>query len=271
MSCFAWGLGMYRLAVIAAVLPSVIGFPGAACAADLPPSAYTKAPGTVADIYNWTGIYVGFEGGGDWGRSQHYQNDPAASAANVNQDPGFHGGGAGNLDGGGAGGFRGGGFGGGRGGLVAGPPLLGLAETGGIDPSGVLLGGTIGYNYQFSNNIVVGIENDISSTNTKGSANLIPPFVTAQMFQTSQTWLDTLRGRIGYAWNRLLVYGTGGAAFTNEGILLCDPIAAGCGSQSRTVTGWTAGAEPNTLFEIIGPSSSNIFTPISGHNSIREP
>jgi outer membrane immunogenic protein len=68
------------------------------------------------------------------------------------------------------------------------------------------------------------------------------------MFQTSQTWLDTLRGRIGYAWNRLLIYGTGGAAFANEGILLCDPIAAGCASQSKIVTGWTAGVGAEYIF-----------------------
>jgi outer membrane immunogenic protein len=170
----------------------------------LPARTYTKAPAVVASVYSWTGFYVGVEGGGDWGRSQHYENNPASAT-------------------------------------------FGLPQTGGINLSGALAGGTVGYNYQI-NNIVIGIENDISWTNIKGSANLIPPFVTTQIFQTSQTWLDTLRGRIGYAWDRVLVYGTGGASFTNEKILLCDPIAAGCAGQSRTVTGWTAGVGAEYAF-----------------------
>jgi outer membrane immunogenic protein len=39
-----------------------------AIAADLPARAYTKAPAAVAPIYNWTGFFVGAEGGGGWGK-----------------------------------------------------------------------------------------------------------------------------------------------------------------------------------------------------------
>jgi outer membrane immunogenic protein len=198
--------------VAAAVIVGAVLSVGAACAAGSPGDPTTGTPATLAEVYNWTGFYIGLEGGGDWGRSRHYQDDPAAAA-------------------------------GGKLGVNAnGTTNLGLPESGAIDLSGALLGGTAGYNYQFSNNIVVGIENDFSWTSTKGSTNVIPPFNTAVTLQTAQTWLDTLRGRIGYAWKQVLVYGTGGAAFTNEGILLCDPIVAACGSQSKMVTGWTAGA-----------------------------
>jgi outer membrane immunogenic protein len=47
----------------------------------------------------------------------------------------------------------------------------------------------------------------------------------------------TVRGRAGYAWDRVLFYGTGGAAFAN--------VQAGAGAlpfSSSTQTGWTAGA-----------------------------
>ena len=40
---------------------------GAASAADLAASQYTKAPALIAPIYNWGGFYVGANGG--WGTS----------------------------------------------------------------------------------------------------------------------------------------------------------------------------------------------------------
>ena len=51
------------------------------------------------------------------------------------------------------------------------------------------------------------------------------------------TWLATVRGRAGWAWDRVLFYGTGGAAFGNV-------QAGGIGGpfDSATQTGWTAGA-----------------------------
>jgi outer membrane immunogenic protein len=44
-----------------------------AMAADMATKApvYTKAPPMVA-VYNWTGCYLGGEGGGAWGRSRDY-------------------------------------------------------------------------------------------------------------------------------------------------------------------------------------------------------
>jgi outer membrane immunogenic protein len=55
---------MHRFAVIGAGLLSIAGFAGAASAADLPARAYTKAPAMVAPIYNWSGFYIGLNGGG---------------------------------------------------------------------------------------------------------------------------------------------------------------------------------------------------------------
>ena len=53
---------------------------------------------------------------------------------------------------------------------------------------------------------------------------------------TQANWLATVRGRAGYAWDRLLFYGTGGAAFAN--------VQAAAGALpffSSTQAGWTAG------------------------------
>ncbi|MFZ1921500.1 MAG: outer membrane beta-barrel protein, partial [Xanthobacteraceae bacterium] len=42
---------------------------GAAAAADFPARIYTKAPPPVAAVYNWSGCYVGGDGGGIWSRN----------------------------------------------------------------------------------------------------------------------------------------------------------------------------------------------------------
>ena len=47
----------------------VLAMVGLANAADLPRPMYTKAPPMVAPYYNWTGFYVGINGGGGWGNS----------------------------------------------------------------------------------------------------------------------------------------------------------------------------------------------------------
>jgi len=115
---------------------------------------------------------------------------------------------------------------------------FGLPINNGFNVSGGLVGGTAGCNYQLSN-WVFGLENDISWTSVSGSAVDIPPFNTAATSQTKEKWLDTLRGRIGFAWDRTLFYGTGGAAFAGTTVEVCGTIA--CAGESKTRTGWVAG------------------------------
>jgi outer membrane immunogenic protein len=172
---------------------------GVAHAADLAPATGPIYKAPPAPVFSWTGCYVGAEGGGNWGRSQHTATDTG---------------------------------------------LDGTQTT--FDLSGGIAGGTIGCNYQFST-WVIGLEDDMSWTNKQGSSNLNPPFNTNDTAQTKETWIDTLRGRFGYAWDRWFFYGTGGAAFANEQVQLCDPTV-GCGSASKTVTGWTAGAGAEWAF-----------------------
>jgi outer membrane immunogenic protein len=57
---------MKKIALAVAALS--ILFTGAASAADLAARPYTKAPPPVVAVYNWTGFYVGINGGGGWSR-----------------------------------------------------------------------------------------------------------------------------------------------------------------------------------------------------------
>ncbi|RDV03408.1 TonB-dependent receptor domain-containing protein [Undibacter mobilis] len=85
-----------------------------------------------------------------------------------------------------------------------------------------------GFNHQFVNRMVVGVEADIAKTQMSGSqityategatenfgSNLFRQRQYEAVQKESVQWLSTLRGRLGYAVNdRLMVYGTGGLAF----------------------------------------------------------
>jgi outer membrane immunogenic protein len=110
-------------------------------------------------------------------------------------------------------------------------PLLG--STGNFHTSGGLIGGTVGANYQMGA-FVIGIEGDGDWTNLKGTETNICGLPGCE---TKSDWLATVRGRAGYAWDRVLFYGTGGAAFAN--------VQAGLSGgpfSSSTQAGWTAGA-----------------------------
>jgi outer membrane immunogenic protein len=53
-------LGVVGLMALGAAAP--------ASAADLPARVYTKAPAVVAAVYDWSGFYIGVNGGGGWSR-----------------------------------------------------------------------------------------------------------------------------------------------------------------------------------------------------------
>src|SRR5450755_1898015 len=79
-----------------------------------------------------------------------------------------------------------------------------------VSPKGWLGGGTLGYNIQ-TGAWVWGIEGDIDYINLKGTANAA--FCPSCTFK--DTWLGTVRGRIGYSLDRWLPYLTAGGAFGN--------------------------------------------------------
>jgi outer membrane immunogenic protein len=93
------------------------------------------------------------------------------------------------------------------------------ATSGTYNQSGGLAGGTIGYNWQWSN-IVAGVEADMSWAGINGSVNLplaCPNGGGTSCF-TNMQWLNTDRARLGVlvgAQNQFLLYVTGGVAGAN--------------------------------------------------------
>jgi len=92
-------------------------------------------------------------------------------------------------------------------------------------PSGFEGGVQAGYNWQ-SGALVFGVEGDIEAT---AADDTFAPW------KFSNPWFGTARGRVGYAFNNILFYGTAGLAF---GELRADTFGL---SESHTTAGWTAG------------------------------
>ena len=80
---------------------------------------------------------------------------------------------------------------------------------------------------------MIGVEGDIDWSGIKGSTTA----GCATGCQTSDSWLSTVRGRLGYAADRFMPYVTGGAAFGD--IQASRPGFAG---STTTNAGWTVGA-----------------------------
>ncbi len=93
-------------------------------------------------------------------------------------------------------------------------------------PDGVVGGGHVGYNYQFGQ-FVAGVEGDVNGSSYRGNNGI----------GASKDPIDgSVRGRLGYAWDRALIYATGGVAFGdfNHSNVFGDSNWAG-------QVGWTAG------------------------------
>ena len=108
------------------------------------------------------------------------------------------------------------------------------ADLGSVNANGFIGGGQVGAQIQYQH-VVYGIEGDFqgsSQDNTFGVAG-IP--VTASM-----PWFATVRGRLGWAVNNVLLYGTGGMAIVDGKI---SASAFGLtASTEKSHIGWTAGA-----------------------------
>ncbi|MGU3539027.1 outer membrane protein [Methylobacterium sp. A54F] len=79
------------------------------------------------------------------------------------------------------------------------------------------IGGNIGYNYQFTpgSGIVVGVEASWTWTDLTRGRTYISGLNDPSVYRQSLDWLGTATGRVGYAFDRFLVYGTGGFAYGN--------------------------------------------------------
>ncbi|MPZ38673.1 MAG: outer membrane beta-barrel protein [Rhizobiales bacterium] len=153
-------------------------------------------------VYNWTGFYIGANAGYVWGDA-----DVTWTAA-----PGS---------------------------VV---PQIATAATGTIKTSAFTGGGQLGYNFQV-NQFVVGLETDINYTDVSGSRSSVPiGFTNAMLSTVESNWLWTLRGRLGLAADRVLLYATGGVAVAN--VEYYDQLGIATlqtNSSDSTRAGWTIG------------------------------
>lgn len=107
------------------------------------------------------------------------------------------------------------------------------------DTDGFLGGVQVGYNYQI-NAVVLGVEADFSGAGIKGHSGEITSGL-GDSYDTKVDWFGTLRVRAGYAFDRTLIYGTGGFAYGSvENQYLDGPVNSF--SEKNTKGGWTIGA-----------------------------
>jgi len=127
----------------------------------------------------------------------------------------------------------------GYGGGSLGPSTNPLPLQGVVLPHGVtgLIGGfQVGYNRELANHVVLGVEADASFASPidqMAFARLAPT-----AFNTTLDYVGTLRGRVGYAFDRLMPYVTAGFAWGHPHVDINDGSGA---VVSRDQFGWTAG------------------------------
>ncbi len=120
--------------------------------------------------------------------------------------------------------------------------------------SGAIFGNTgnwyggvqVGYDYMMPSRVVLGIEADISSGSRKTVS--IADASGTNSNQTSVFDSETVRGRLGYAFDNVLLYGTGGWAWSSNQFIrtqltgVLNLATAGTDEAKNTyLSGWTAG------------------------------
>lgn len=104
-----------------------------------------------------------------------------------------------------------------------------LGSTVSQDFNGATLGGFVGYNWQLSNGFVTGIEGDVSyNWNDEAFSDV----------EAGTEWAGSVRGRLGFAFDRALVYGAAGWTATRG---FAKDVPSG-EEVSKTFSGWTIGA-----------------------------
>lgn len=168
-----------------------------------------KAAPAPAPTYSWTGCHIGVNAGGKWGYLRGAEYFPAASGPGGPSDPAAF-----TFD------------------NVQNPTGSGIG------------GGQVGCDYQIGYG-VFGIEGDGDWQRFSQTVG-VGPVVPGDQFTATSHWQSSLRGRAGYASDRVLIYATGGVTWT--GLTLDTSFAPSAGlpgaaaSDKETLTGWTAGA-----------------------------
>lgn len=209
----------YLLAGVVAV-----ALPATAFAADIPMKAPPRPP--VPVLYSWTGCYLGGYVGGAW------QGSNGAEFTDL-----------GNTT---RGSFSGG--------VVASNNVPSHSWSDDLGSS-FIGGGILGCNWQpVGSPFVFGIEGELGYLRLTGEAfdpnTLVRSQTTLDVLgsATIGNWYGMATGRLGYAFDRVLLYVKGGAAFVRTQASVLDQCTAtGCGnwlistSGSQTITTWTIG------------------------------
>jgi outer membrane immunogenic protein len=211
-----------RALLIAAAGMLVMSAVTAATAADFTPPRVTKErpiqPPPPVPAFNWTGFYIGGNLGYGWSH-RDFTNTLTGTLGGIQRS---------------------------------------VSNAGSDNGQGWLGGGQIGFNYQFLGNWVAGIEADIDAAHIISStSDCFTGFGTAVCGTRDTDIKDfgTVRGRLGYAFNNVLLYGTGGWAWGQgantiqftclgpgcPGTSALPPTTPAPGSVDINPNGWAAG------------------------------
>ena len=282
------------LALLGATAIGIVISQGA-LAADILRKAPPPAP-VAPPIQDWSGIYVGVEGGGGWGHQDSFTSPFSLNPNEVefsnavtgfsDDESFFH-----DFSQ-----FSN---------ALNGNRRHAAVSLGGINTSGWLFGAFFGAQKQWGN-WVLGIEADVDGGEISGSANGSANFSCglgscpfdsdaaltlkhAASLESKMDELASLRGKIGYAWSpNWMIYGTGGAAFAHVkntltsaqsidysefdgffsdkcigGFCVTEDLAAHfantfTASSSQTMLGWTIGAGIDYKWQL-DPGSALVF------------
>jgi outer membrane immunogenic protein len=146
-----------------------------------------------------------------------------------------------------------------------------------VDQSGIIGGGQIGYNYNFNQNILLGVEADFQGASISGRGASYGAIAATDQIGTTHlqhgvvstdagvAWLGTARARVGYLVTpAILVYGTGGFAYGNTYANVVThgfhwhpgeredsrpiPVTPTWSSIDNLSVGWTAGGGGEWMF-----------------------
>ena len=144
--------------------------------------------------------------------------------------------------------------------------IPGFVGSESVKPAGIIGGGQIGYNWQFASHWIAGVEADIQASGEKAGNNFSNPFsfivpggagsalvagTAVTDYEAKISWFGTMRGRIGYAWDRVMLYATGGlptarsrwGTRTVTGTVFGLPLSSTTSlGHSQVNAGWTVGA-----------------------------
>jgi len=219
--------------LLATVALTSLGMATAASAADLAARTYTKAPPMIAAIYDWSGFYIGVNGG--WGTSRKCWDLAGVPAGPIpNLAEGCH-----DASGGTAGG-------------QVGYRWQSASWVFGLEAQG---------NWSDFKG---------SNTNALGGTALV---AAGLRDESRMRAFGLFTGQIGYAWNNTLLYAKGGAAvaddsyrtFTAAGALVDSARetrwggTVGVGLEYGFAPNWSAGVEYDHLF--MGRRNLNATTP----------